>query len=675
MLENWNQDQCRKEISDLLGKIGLSANLNIEDNLDHDYIIECRDGAVDVRAKRLRCAFNALGDIEQCVNSGRKIIGKKALSPFPLRLIEAWAPMHSHLFLPIPEYHEHSWHARLREPTPGYVNSTDIVQSEVEMAIIRFERFVRLAVKQGYTHIVLDDQDYLVLFDKHPEIYPADSHFRKRHSDYRALFRRLIDICSSYDMKFVLYCQEFGYTPPMKEYIGELGPDNPKLWELFEEKYDEIIDCFPEMDGFLFKMSDSFVDRDGWYSHSDFYKQAIRNGVAAEDAIQILKQFVNKAYNTIVKKHGRKFMYRTWDVNHGIHVNVKKHRELFAGIDDKYVYVLLKHTKGDFQLSNPPHPGIGGMTNQIVEYQFKLEHDGHGTLPLYVGGIFEKSLKVCAEKGVKGIWAWPMGGGQSSIHNIAYFKGFTRFIEVNQFVFSNLMMDPSKPHGESQETWGDIVIGPGNGKALHQVFNIAFKAMNLIANFGDLWTGKRDYAVTKFHHGWFFEWQQFCLVGKGSPEAREAGNIVKKDVLPYISDIEKVIERMHEAAGYFKEAYDEYEKNIRIVPGYEHDCLAMKHQFKAGEAFGELVAVWVEALLRYYSGKYSGKQLAGLLEILEERKNVYDRNYGVFVTQNIDFFLDLARNGLKAGIGNNFKQNMRNIRKKQKEACRQKQRF
>ena len=55
MLNNWNQDECRREISVLLGKTGLSGNLNIEDNLEDDYIIECLDGVVNVRAKRLRC--------------------------------------------------------------------------------------------------------------------------------------------------------------------------------------------------------------------------------------------------------------------------------------------------------------------------------------------------------------------------------------------------------------------------------------------------------------------------------------------------------------------------------------------------------------------------------------------------------------------------------------------
>lgn len=638
-----NLEQCESEMKAILDPLGLQAELKLVGNLDHDYIIECGRDFVKVKAKRLRCALNALGDIEQCVNSGRKITDKKVLSPFPLRLIEAWAPMHSHLFLPIPEYHEHSWHTRLREPTPAYVNSPDVVETEMDMAVIRFEKFVKLTVKQGYTHIVLDDQDYLVLFDKHPEIYGPDSHFRKRHNTYRALFRRLIDICTSYDMKFILFCQEFGYTPPMKEYIGDIRPDNPKMWELFEEKYEEIVGCFPEIDGFLFKMSDTLIDKNGWYSHSDLFKQTLRNGGNDKDALANLKLFINNAYRTIVGRHGRKFMYRTWEIAHKIHVDVEKHRELFDGINDENVYVLLKNRKGDFQLSNPPHPGIGGMTNQIVEYQFKLEHDGNGTLPLYIGEIYENSLKACAEKGVKGVWAWPMGGGQSSINNIAYFKGFTRFIEVNQFVFSNLMMELSKPHWDYLETWGDIVLGPGNGAGMHRVFETEFKAMSLFANFGDLWTGNREYAFTKFHHGWFLEWQRFRLGGGDIPDNELGRKVIVNQVLPNISDIEKAIARMHESAGYFKEAFGEYEKSVKSIPGHEHDYIAMKHHIKAGEAFGNLVAAWVEILLRYHSGKYSENQMSMLLDSLEASKNLYDRNYGVFVTQIIDFFINRVR--------------------------------
>ncbi|HPN84828.1 MAG TPA: hypothetical protein PK821_05770, partial [Victivallales bacterium] len=560
----------------------------------------------------------------------------------PIRIVEAWAPMHSHQFLPVPEYYEHSWLTRLRVPLREHLGSLVLIDSEVDMAVIRFEKFVHLYAKQGYTHILLDDQDYLVLFDKHPEIYPPESHFRKRHLQCRAMFRRLIDICSKYNMKFILYCQEFGYTPPMKDYIGEISHDNPKLWELFEEKYDEILGCFPEIDAFMFKMSDTFADQEGWYYHNDFYRRTIQSNGSREEAIGNLKRFVDHAYETIVRKHGKKFMYRTWDTNHRIHVDVEMHKKLFAGIDDEKVFVLLKHVQGDFMVSNPPHPGIGAMNNQIVEFQFKLEHDGQGMLPLYIGETYEDSLRDCAAKGVKGIWAWPIGGGQCSISNITDFKGFTRFVEANEFVFSNLMMDLSKSHKKHLKVWGDIILGNGNGKAILKVFEIELKAMNLLANFGDLWTGSREYSFSKFHHLWFYEWHQFRL-GKGTPDKDLAGDIIKKEVLPYISDIDKAVERMHEAASYFSKAYREFEKSVKLVKGHDSDYLAMRYNLKGTEMFGRLAACWVESLLKYHSGKYTKEQMIEVLDELEKRKEMYDRPFGVFVTQCIDYFICMAK--------------------------------
>ena len=546
--------------------------------------------------------------------------------------------MHSHMFLPLPEYHEHSWHFRLRK-----FYSEEMDETEMEMAAIRFERYAKLMAGQGFTHLVLDDQDYLPLFPAHPEIYPPESSFYIRHLAYRRLFRRLVDSARKYDLGFILFCQEIGYTNQTLNFFGEVCPENEKMWRLMEEKYDEIIGLFPEIDGYMFKVSDSLLSIDRLYFHQDLYRHECP-ACRTMTPLQRLKRFMARIHDCIVRKHGRELYYRTWDVNHGIHVDIAKHIELFDGIVGEHVYPMLKYTRGDFQLSNPFHPGIGGMKNQIVEYQFKLEHDGHGVLPLYIGGIHEQSLTENIGREIAGIWAWPSGGGRASINHITGFKGFTYFVEMNQFVFARKMMEPEIPHRELLALWGDGVLGKGNGKTLAEILCTLVDAFRLICNFGEFWNGSREYSKSAFHHGWFFDWQTFR---HGGSDPVSGGENIRTRVLPHITDIESVIKRMYKGAGLFSVAREQFEREIVKAAGHEHEYHAFHEQFMAAEAFADLCAIWVEALLRFYGNGFRDGEKDSLLAKLEAAKLLYDRNYGVFVTQCMDYFLALTRGEIK----------------------------
>ena len=628
-----NKEDCQRELCALL-PAGWTGTVELDGKLDCDYALTVRANHVVVRASRLRNALCAVGDVESSVRSGRHLIDKRVTSPLPLRLVEAWAPMHSHMFLPMPEYHEHSWHIRMRERL-----SPDVLESEMEMAVIRFEKYVKLVAKQGFTHVVLDDQDYLVLFPKHPEIYPAGGHFHRRHLVYRHLFRRLLDIAAAHDLKFVLYCQELGYTPPTKAFFGNICPCNEKMWTYLEEKYDELAEVFPDFDGYMIKVSDSFMPLDGYYFHTDLFHHTCP-ACQHLAPLQRLKAFVDCMYRVVVQKHNRNLYYRTWECSSAlIHVDVEKHRKLFAGIEDERAHPVLKYTKGDFMVSNRFHPGIGGMPNQIVEYQFKLEHDGHGSLPLYIGAVHQESLRENIAKGIAGIWTWPVGGGISSINNITHFKGFTRFAEANQFVFARTMLEPEVPHTETLAIWGDGLLGPGNGAPLGEILCFLTDAFRLTCNFGDLWTGSREYG-TYFHHGWFYDWQHFRL-GHAAMEA--GGDDIRSQVLPFISDLDAAIQRMHRGAAMFREARESFERTVRRLPGYEHEYVTFLDQFMAAEAFANLCALWVETLLRFYSGQFTTESLEKLLVRLEAAKQLYDRNHGLFVTQCMDYFISMAR--------------------------------
>jgi len=628
-----NRLSCEGELNKCLPK-GWRGTILVEEGLGCDYAIEVLENAVVVRASRVRNAWCAIGVLESAAWQGRLPTGCRVRSPLPIRMVEAWAPMHDHLFLPRPEYHEHSWHMRLRRDDTGEMD-----EQAIDMALVRFDKYAKLVAKQGFTHVVLDDPDYLPLFPGHPEIYPPDSGFHRRHSIYRRLFYELIRLTRSYDLEFVLFCMEVGFTPPTLAFFGDICPANETMWDLAEEKYDEIVCVFPEIEGFMFKMSDAFLSPDNLYLHRDLFHHECP-GCAGMTPIGRTKIFLDRIYQCIVQRHGKKLYYRTWDVNDGIHVDINRHRELFAGLDDPRVHPLLKYTKGDFQLSNPFHPGIGGMKGQIIEYQFKLEHDGHSVLPLYIGGVHQQSLQENIAKGISGIWAWPSGGGRSSINNITHFKGFTRFAEMNQFVFSRVMMEPERPHREFLILWGDGELGRPNGVALADILTDLMEAFRLMCNFGDLWTGEREYAKTSFNHGWFFDWHAFRH-GNSRIEAGEV--VIRTRVLPNISDLEAAIARLHESSARFAEARKDFEKNIVEVVGFEQARHAFLSQFLAAEAFASLCALWVEALLRHYGGSAGDPRMADLLDRLEAAKTLYDRNHGVFVTQCMDYFISRAR--------------------------------
>ena len=105
---------CLSEAKRILSNDGRRVGLGIDEKLGSDYEIVCKQESITVRACRLRDMWRALGDMENTVLSGRRVKSKRVESPLKMRLVEAWAPMHSHRCLPMPEYHETTWHVRLR---------------------------------------------------------------------------------------------------------------------------------------------------------------------------------------------------------------------------------------------------------------------------------------------------------------------------------------------------------------------------------------------------------------------------------------------------------------------------------------------------------------------------------------------------------------------------------
>jgi hypothetical protein len=646
---------CRGELKHLLRRTGKKASCGIQPDLEHDYEISVTRERVSLIAQRPRALLNALGDVENAQLSGQGIRPKQVKSPFQMRLVEAWAPMHSHRYLPLPEFHEHNWATRLRITDKKRVNAIEPEAPEVEMAIIRFERYAELVAKRGYTGLVLDGQEHLVLYPDIPQIYPAGSHYYRCHTVHRRLQRKLLEIARKYDMEFYLFCQEVEHTEPIMDYVGNLCPLNPKLWHLIEAKYDEIISDFPDIAGYMFKISDSVGAYDP-YHYQDIYRHECPQcrKLSGEERLHILAE---KLHDIIVKKHGKKFLFRTWDVKHGIHRDIEKQKKLFDGLNGRDSFPVLKHTHGDFQIGLKLHPGIGKMPNQIVEYQFKLEHDGHGTIPLYVGHTFERSLRQNIKKNIRGVWTWPMGGGKASINTITFFKGFTQFIEANEFVFAKLMMEPETSHRDALAQWGNTRLGKGNGRILADIFMQSEKACQRLLYFGTAWKGERLYASTKVagremfnlgHHRWFFDWQQFYLGEQVFDEA-EAARIFKKGILPNLTSLEDAIDQIKKGRAGFRKMLKQYAQTIVPKPQFEETYHAMHHHLRGADAFAELYALYVEAVLRFYDGGTGKRRMSELLHKLSEAKLSYDRNYGIYVTQIIDVFCNMVESTLNVG--------------------------
>ncbi|MBE7558759.1 hypothetical protein HS125_07355 [bacterium] len=433
------------------------------------------------RSLGLVLAFSALLPVAYAATASlpEALILKGKPSPFKLRMTMGSSP-----FYLIDEsmggsgaFWDNQWRFDYdSDEGPNYVN-----EKRFREALPRFENFCRVMSELGCNATVVGDVIHLVTFDQlvpgRPyAIYGPDSKYRKRHLFYREYFRQLIRIARKYDMDFYIYSDEFVYTPDLAEWIGEISDQNPKLWEAYRAKYEELLTELPEAAGVLLRLGEIYVYQ----------------GYAGKDIVDSrgyypdrYRRLIDETSNVVCKKHGKKYVHRTWTVTENyIHSQPDLYEDVFSGPKKEGLIVSIKHPQTDFWYYQPPNPTIGMCEqDQIVEYQTRREYDGMGVFPAMPWRDYKNDVvRMAGKKNVVGYWLWPNEGGWAAGRNkqpqthYSFLKGFAAWNEANTYFVAALGHDPKREPREVIREWAAAMYGETAADAITEILLMSARA-------------------------------------------------------------------------------------------------------------------------------------------------------------------------------------------------------
>jgi hypothetical protein len=210
------------------------------------------------------------------------------------------------------------------------------------------------------------------------------------------------------------------YSDDMMNAEGKIDIDRPKTLELCEVLFDELFAEFPELDGLIVRVGETYL-------HDTPYH--VGNAAVAYTGYPLKEQqkFVKLIMflrRVICEKYNKYLIYRTWDTHPDkFHANPEYYLAITNQIETHPKLIFsIKHTALDFWQAVRFNPCIlQGKHRQIIEIQCQREYEGKGAHPNYViQGILEGfeensrpvGLREVAENPqMAGIYLWSRGGG------------------------------------------------------------------------------------------------------------------------------------------------------------------------------------------------------------------------------------------------------------------------
>lgn len=255
---------------------------------------------------------------------------------------------------------------------------------------------------------------------------------------------------------------------------GRILADRPKTLELHRILFDEILARFPDVDGFIIRVGETYlfdtpfhtgngpIPRVGPAWTPDYLYQETLAGrepseprwtTAQADAYVDLVGFLR---DEICGRHCRWLFFRTWDIfPDKLHALPDHYLEVTDRIEPHPKLAFsIKHTALDFWRHVKVNECLtAGRHRQIIEVQCQREYEGKGAYPNYVmNGVIDGFPENRVRKGladflnhpqVLGVYGWSRGGGWYG----PYISN-ELWPDLNAFVLARFTADPSR--GEEQ---------------------------------------------------------------------------------------------------------------------------------------------------------------------------------------------------------------------------------
>lgn len=203
---------------------------------------------------------------------------------------------------------------------------------------------------------------------------------------------------------------------------GRISIDQPFTLELHRVMLDEIFSVFPEVDGLIIRVGETYLFDTPYHSGNGAVQYSLENPV--EEKIRQFVTLLQFLRQEVCETYGKTVIHRTWDTwPNRFHAD----RDFYVRVTNQIqphekLIFSVKHTQVDFHRWVEFNPCLmQGRHRQVVEVQCQREYEGKGAYPNYIArGVIEGFEEQAERKGLgdiqdhplyAGIYTWSRGGG------------------------------------------------------------------------------------------------------------------------------------------------------------------------------------------------------------------------------------------------------------------------
>lgn len=256
----------------------------------------------------------------------------------------------------------------------------------------------------------------------------------------------LADLFRPYGIKVYLSAR---FSAPIE--IGHLStadPKDPQVAAWWRAKADEIYAAIPDFGGFLVKASS-----EGQPGPQDY-------GRSHADGANMLA--------AALAPHGGVVMWRAFVYAHDNPADrAKQAFDDFHPLDGRFadnVLVQVKNGPIDFQPREPFHPLFGAMphTPLMIEFQITKEYLGFASHLVYLGPLFEETLRADTMAKGAGSTVAGMINGMAGVANVGRDRDWTgsTFNQANWYAFGRYAWDPTSGSDAIAREWAAMTFAP-----------------------------------------------------------------------------------------------------------------------------------------------------------------------------------------------------------------------
>ncbi|MEW6200423.1 MAG: hypothetical protein AB1546_00480 [bacterium] len=359
---------------------------------------------------------------------------------------------------------------------PEYLKNVNISNRKPAFAFRYLGSTPENGLRGGYNTVgaVGDHYKYLLFTDIDPEMFKDWEKTREEIIQRQQDANKEIKRIKSLHLDTITGSDEFAFPKALinRPYAKEmLRPDtnyicfcSGKIWELYDAKYKELLQVFPDVDIVKLRLGEN-------YAKDDYFGNIVGDVNFWNDCTQCMNikyndriaTVINRTHDLVVSSGKRRYIHRSWDtLDNKFHANPEVYLDIISKLKNKdNLYISIKYTATDYWRYTFPNPTIGvGDVPQIIEFQNQREYEGKGAFPDYMGEEFTEAYRYIKAKGAVGVSNGGGGGWGGPVLKTNMWN------DANFYASGHLMWEPNLDARTLSEEWATINFGKQYAKGI-----------------------------------------------------------------------------------------------------------------------------------------------------------------------------------------------------------------